>query len=145
MIALHNNIPYVAKTIKRLFLPHDFGGKIEIDCFKKKHSTSVELEPEGYFSREIMMAEGEIIPAPFRFSKKFSKMYLPAGNKKQKENKLEDINMRNKKEFFDKETKNDARSEYAEMIIYIVRKIDNEDFLKFLYNMLELFGEKWGI
>lgn len=82
---------------------------------------------------------------PFRFSKKFSKMYLPAGNKKQKENKLEDINMRNKKEFFDKETKNDARSEYAEMIIYIVREIDNEDFLKFLYNMLELFGEKWGI
>ncbi len=53
--------------------------------------------------------------------------------------------MRNKKEFFDKETKNDVRSEYAEMIIYIVRKIDNEDFLKFLYNMLELFGEKWGI
>ncbi len=53
--------------------------------------------------------------------------------------------MRNKKEFIDKEMKNDARSDYAEMIICIVRKIDNEDFLKFLYNMLELFREKWGI
>lgn len=61
MIALHNNIPYVTKTIKRLFLPHDFGGKIEIDCFKKKHSTSVELEPEGYFLREIMMVHRKMI------------------------------------------------------------------------------------
>lgn len=82
---------------------------------------------------------------PFHFLKKFSKMYLPAGNKKQKKNKLEDTYMRNKKEFIDKEMKNDARSDYAEMIICIVRKIDNEDFLKFLYNMLELFREKWGI
>lgn len=47
MIALYDNIPYVAKSIKRLFLPHNFWGR---------------LEPEGYFSREIMMADGGIIP-----------------------------------------------------------------------------------
>lgn len=46
MIALYDNIAYVVKAVKRLFLPHDFWGR---------------LEPEGYFSREIMMADGEMI------------------------------------------------------------------------------------
>lgn len=67
MIALYENIKCVAKAIKSLFLPHDFGRKIKIDCFEshqsmiKKCSTFVDLEPEGYFSREIMMADGEMI------------------------------------------------------------------------------------
>ncbi len=68
MIALYDNIPYVVKAIKRLFLPHNFWRRLEIDCFEnnqsmfKKCNTFVDLEPEGYFSREIMIVDGEIIP-----------------------------------------------------------------------------------
>ena len=73
-------------------------------------------------------------------------MYLPAGNKKMKEKiSWRDTYMKNGKELPDRKMKGVVRSDYSEMIICTIRKIDNEDFLKFLYNMLELFREKWGI
>lgn len=53
--------------------------------------------------------------------------------------------MKNGKELPDRKMKGVVRLDYSEMIICIIRKIDNEDFLKFLYNMLESFREKWGI
>lgn len=38
-----------------------------------------------------------------------------------------------------------ARMEYKEKIIELVEKINNEKFIKFLYEMLLSFQKKWGI
>lgn len=60
MIALYE------KAIKRLFLPYNFWGRLEIDCFEnnqsiiKKHNTFVDLEREGYFSKGIMIVDRKI-------------------------------------------------------------------------------------
>lgn len=35
--------------------------------------------------------------------------------------------------------------DYRQMIIEMVRTIDNTDLLEFVYNMLVAFREKWGI
>lgn len=34
---------------------------------------------------------------------------------------------------------------YRENIIYMIEKIDNIDYLEFIYNMMMAFKEKWGI
>lgn len=66
---------------------------------------------------------------PFRFSKKFSKMYLPAGNKKQKKNKLEGTYMKNKNEHLDKINYED----YEEMTIELIKRFKNKELLKRIF------------
>lgn len=64
-IAVCDDIPYAAETVKKLLLSHDFGEDLDIDCFDngpelynqfiiKKYDilmTDVELTPEGYSNK----------------------------------------------------------------------------------------------
>ena len=39
----------------------------------------------------------------------------------------------------------DEKEEYKEKIIEMVKKIENEIYLKFIYDLLISFKKKWGI
>ena len=39
----------------------------------------------------------------------------------------------------------DEKEEYREKIIEMVKKIENEIYLKFIYDLLISFKKKWGI
>ena len=40
---------------------------------------------------------------------------------------------------------NDEKEEYKEKIIEMVKKIENEIYIKFIYDLLISFKKKWGI
>lgn len=37
------------------------------------------------------------------------------------------------------------KEEYRERIIEMIKKIENTEYLKFVYNLLQSFKKKWGI
>lgn len=39
----------------------------------------------------------------------------------------------------------EEKEEYKRKIIELVEKIENQEFLEFLYQMLQSFKKKWGI
>lgn len=40
---------------------------------------------------------------------------------------------------------NDEKEEYREKIIEMVKEIENEIYIKFIYDLLISFNKKWGI